>query len=188
MYAASADAVNSSYPNSLHVLSHLLGMSIELALKAFLRKKGYKENELRKLGHNLRKIYTETTNCGLTDTGSREFRLAVLGALYQGRIFAYPQQGVMNTIEPWSLRQIADEIICEVFAAIKGKKALTRMKHEPGLYIGSVYPEDVHASAWAQQSPLRQKRRVIVEDSVPLSPKAKGAAKGGKARKVGGRS
>lgn len=31
MYAASADAVNNTYPNALHVLSHLLGTSIELA-------------------------------------------------------------------------------------------------------------------------------------------------------------
>ena len=37
MYAASADAVNDQYPNALHVLSHLLGMSIELALKAYLK-------------------------------------------------------------------------------------------------------------------------------------------------------
>ena len=36
MYAASADAVNDKYPNALHVLSHLLGMSVELALKAYL--------------------------------------------------------------------------------------------------------------------------------------------------------
>lgn len=36
MYAESADAVNDKYPNALHVLSHLLGMSTELALKAYL--------------------------------------------------------------------------------------------------------------------------------------------------------
>jgi hypothetical protein len=40
MYAASADAVNDQYPNALHVLSHLLGMSIELALKAYLKHAG----------------------------------------------------------------------------------------------------------------------------------------------------
>ena len=40
MYAAAADAVNDRYPNALHVLSHLLGMSIELALKAYIRDAG----------------------------------------------------------------------------------------------------------------------------------------------------
>lgn len=43
MYAAAADAVNERMPNALHVLSHLLCTSIELALKAHLRHKGYDE-------------------------------------------------------------------------------------------------------------------------------------------------
>ena len=51
MYSAAADAVNDKLPNALHVLSHLLGMSTELALKAYLKNNGFSTSELRKLGH-----------------------------------------------------------------------------------------------------------------------------------------
>jgi hypothetical protein len=77
MYAAGADAVNDRYPNSMHVLSHLLGMSIELALKAFLLNGGRTEQELRKFGHDLRRLLEECESLGLTETGSRHFRFAV---------------------------------------------------------------------------------------------------------------
>ena len=47
MYAASADATNDKYPNALHVLSHLLGMSAELALKVYIILKYVKKNVLK---------------------------------------------------------------------------------------------------------------------------------------------
>ena len=50
MYAAAADAINARYPNALHVLSHTLGMAIELALKAFLVHHGLSEQGLHRLG------------------------------------------------------------------------------------------------------------------------------------------
>lgn len=78
MYTAAADAVNDRYPNSMHVLSHLLGMAIELGLKAFLLNGGRTEQELRKFGHDLRRLLEECESLGLTETGSRHFRLAVL--------------------------------------------------------------------------------------------------------------
>jgi hypothetical protein len=149
MYAASADSINRDYPNAVHVLSHVIGMSIELALKAFLSFHGKTEKELRGWGHNLEKLLAAAEICGLTATGSRHFRLAVLGANYQERIFAYPQAGVMNIILPWSLRQIADEIIQEVFIAVHGESTFAEHKDAPGLCIKSVYPEDVSAPDWA---------------------------------------
>ena len=48
MYAAAADAVNDRYPNALHVLSHLLGLSIELTLKAYLQYAGMSVRHMRK--------------------------------------------------------------------------------------------------------------------------------------------
>jgi hypothetical protein len=92
MYAASADAVNDQYPNALHVLSHLLGMSIELALKAYLKHAGCSADELKSAGHDLAALYYWAQEFGLEDTGSRDFVLNVLGASYQGRVFAYPQK------------------------------------------------------------------------------------------------
>ena len=70
MYAAAADAVNERHPNALHVLSHLLGMAIELALKAFLMKAGQTERELRKIGHDLQALLAAANAHGLTSTGS----------------------------------------------------------------------------------------------------------------------
>jgi len=80
---AVADAINDPYPNALHVLSHTLGMAIELALKAFLVQHGSQEPDLRRLGHDLASLLREAEGHGLTATGSRHFRLAVLGKNYE---------------------------------------------------------------------------------------------------------
>jgi hypothetical protein len=149
MYAAAADAVNDRYPNSMHVLSHLLGMAIELSLKAFLMNGGRPERDLRKLGHDLRRLLKECESLGLKNTGSRHFRLSVLGANYEDRLFAYPEEAVLTVIIPRSLREIANELIKEVFISVKGEKVFTELRGQPGLCIQSLYPEDVNASAWA---------------------------------------
>lgn len=152
MYAAAADAVNDRYPNSLHVLSHLLGMAIELALKAFLLNGGRADGDLRRLGHDLRRLLEEAEALGLTSTGSQHFRLGVLGANYEDRIFAYPEEGMLTIILPHSLREIAHELIREVFVSVKGEELFTQLQAEPGLSIKAAYPDDVHASAWAVPS------------------------------------
>jgi hypothetical protein len=149
MYAAAADAINDRYPNALHVLSHTLGMAIELALKAFLVEHGLTERDLRNLGHDLTGLLREAEIHGLTRTGSRHFRLSVLGANYEERIFAYPSEGVLTVILPRSLREIAHEIINEVFESMMGREQLEALQSEPGLAVQSVYPDDVNASAWA---------------------------------------
>jgi hypothetical protein len=153
MYAAAADAINDRYPNALHVLSHTLGMAIELALKAFLVHHGLTEKDLRRLGHDLAGLLREAENYGLTRTGSRHFRLSVLGANYEARTFAYPAEAMLTIITPASLREIAHEIICEVFDAVKGTAQLQALADSPGLAIHSHYPDDLNASAWAESVP-----------------------------------
>lgn len=153
MYAAAADAVNERLPNALHVLSHLLGMSIELTLKAYLRHHGCSVTELKQLGHDLAATYERAQQFGLTHTGSRNFRLHVLGANYEARLFAYPEEGHMVVITPWSLRQIGHELLVDVFSEIKGEQALAELADQPGLTIGSRYPEEVEPSAWATSPP-----------------------------------
>ena len=143
MYAAAADAVNERLPNALHVLSHLLCTSIELALKAHLRHAGYDEPQLRKLGHDLRELFLHATKHGLDYTGSRSFVLGVAGHNYRGRLFVYPERGVMNVIMPSRLRHMAHELICDIFARIKGKDILEANSDRPGLMIQSEYPEDL---------------------------------------------
>jgi hypothetical protein len=149
MYAAAADAVNTRLPNALHVLSHLLGMSIELALKAYLRRFGHSVGQLRELGHDLRGLLAAAEECGLESIGSRRFRLAVLGANYEERLFAYPEEGNLNVIIPARLREITQSLVDEVFIAIHGDQRFTELQGEPGLCIQSEYPEDLNASAWA---------------------------------------
>ena len=149
MYAAAADAVNERYPNALHVLSHLLGMSIELALKAFLLNGGREERDLRKIGHDLRALLEQAEAQGLTGTGSRHYRISVLGANYEDRIFAYPSEALLTIILPSRLREIAQEVICEVFISVKGKDIFDEFRAEPGLSIKSVYPDDLEPSHWA---------------------------------------
>lgn len=152
MYAAAADDVNERHPNSLHVLSHLLGMAIELALKAFLLNGGVTEPELRRLGHDLGALLAQAQELGLNATGSRHFRLSVLGANYEDRIFAYPEEGMLSVILPVRLREIAHELICEVFISVKGQQVFTELQAEPGLSIQSADPDDLDASAWAVPS------------------------------------
>ena len=149
MYSACADAVNDKHPNALHVLSHMLGMSIELALKAFLRHRGRSVRDLRRLNHDLVRIFEECTQEGLTRTGSRNFVMHVLGDLYEKRAFAYPQEAVLSVIMPWRLRQMANELIGEIFPLIHPDALEGLGAEPPGLSILSEYPEDLTASAWA---------------------------------------
>jgi hypothetical protein len=153
IYAAAEDAVNQQLPNALHVLSHLLCTSIELALKAYLRHSGYAEKQLRSLGHDLRKLLQHSSDNGLTYTGSRSFVLAVAGHNYRERLFVYPESGTMNVIMPGRLRQMCNELVCEAFSSIKGIETLQSMDREPGLCIQSIYPKDINASAWATTQP-----------------------------------
>jgi hypothetical protein len=150
MYAAAADAVNERLPNTLHVLSHLFCTSIELALKAFLSQAGYEEKQLRKLGHDLRALFEHATRRGLNYTGSHSFILAIAGYNYRERLFVYPESGTMNVIMPWRLRQVSQELICDIFCVIKGKEAFEALAGEPGLCVKSTYPHDLDASAWAE--------------------------------------
>lgn len=151
MYAAAADAVNDKLPNALHVLSHLLGMSAELALKSYLKHNNVPTPELRKLGHDLGAIYKRAQDFGFLYTGSRNFRLNVLGANYRERIFAYPEEAQLVVIAPRGLREIVQELIHDVFQVVKGEEALKELEAQPGLTIQSVYPEDVNPSAWDVQ-------------------------------------
>ncbi|MHB8413787.1 MAG: hypothetical protein ACYDB1_00125 [Acidiferrobacteraceae bacterium] len=149
MYAAAADAINDKLPNALHVLSHLLGMSAELALKAYLKHHGVSTRELRRLGHNLGALYEKAQTFGLAGTGSRNYRLRVLGANYQTRRFAYPKAGRLSVITPSSLREITHGLIVEIFAKLKGEVVRQALSAQPGLMIQSAYRQDVEPSAWA---------------------------------------
>ena len=75
-------------------------MSIELALKAYLRNGGCSPRELKRLGHDLGALYSRGQEVGLDYTGSHNFVLHVAGYNYRERLFAYPQEGVLTVIMP----------------------------------------------------------------------------------------
>jgi hypothetical protein len=102
-------------------------------------------------------LLEECESLGLAKTGSRHFRLSVLGANYEDRLFGYPEKGVLNAITPGSLRQTANELIQEVFISVKGEKNFNELRGAPGLCVQSVYPEDLNASAWAVHPWLSEK-------------------------------
>jgi hypothetical protein len=149
MYAAAADAVNRELPNSFHVISHLLGISIELSLKAYLLNRGVGKKEIRSMSHNLRTLFDKCVEKGMNYTGSRNFVLAVTSALYKKRTFVYPEKAVMRSILPRRLRQITNELIKVCFIEIKGQTTFDELSNKPGLCISSEYLEDVDPSAWA---------------------------------------
>jgi hypothetical protein len=70
------------------------------------------------------------------------------------RIFAYPEECVMNSIGPWRLRQVARELIEVSFRAVHGDAEYERLKDEPGLAIQSEYPDNCEPSAWALKVPI----------------------------------
>lgn len=148
MYASAADAVNDKLPNSLHVLSHLIAISIELSLKAYLCNTGYSEKQLKKIGHNLQELLKEACKIGLEYTGSRNFVLFVSGYNYNQRLFVYPKNCRMTVIMPWRLRQMAHELIRDIYSAIYGKDQYQEYSNQQGLFIDSNYPADIDASGW----------------------------------------
>jgi hypothetical protein len=123
-------------------------------LKSFLVHGGRTERDLRALGHDLHRLLQEAESLGLTSTGSRHFRLAVLGANYEDRIFACPEDCTLNVILPCSLREVANGLVREVFLLVKGEEVFAQLQSEPGLCIGSSYPDDLDPSAWTVAAKL----------------------------------
>jgi hypothetical protein len=156
MYAAAADAVNRELPNSFHVISHLLGTSIELSLKAYLLNKGSSHKVIRSIGHDLADLFRECVKHGLSYTGRRNFVLTVMSKVYKDRVFAYPKPAMINSISPWRLRQVAHELIVFCFIEIKGQAVFDELSGKPGLCISSEYPKDIEPSAWATAPALRR--------------------------------
>lgn len=149
MYAAAADAVNETYPNAFHVLSHLLGMSTELTLKAYLSEMGVATSRLRRYGHHLYKLYQRAVQLGLRDTSDRDMQMWVLERNYRLRRFAYPSPGIYYGIAMPQIRTVLHGMLAEAFVAINGHKVLEDLSDAPGLSIQSLYLEEITPARWA---------------------------------------
>ena len=95
-YYAAFENLYDKYPKvseMYEVKYYLLCHSIELAMKAFLREKGFTRNQLLEIGHDLEKlIYILHENGVLIDVGSME-RTFSLNDYYKTKQFEYPQTG-----------------------------------------------------------------------------------------------
>jgi hypothetical protein len=89
---------------------------------------------------------------------SRTLAVDILGGAFLGRTTRKGSsriqlKGTLTVITPRSLREIAHEIIREVFEAVKGSAPLASLDGAPGLAVQSCYPDDLNASAWAESAP-----------------------------------
>jgi hypothetical protein len=96
---------------------YLMGRSLELALKAFLLKKGLTLDELRskKYGHNLKKCFDKALELGLVGTPSFEGPeigvLELLNELYVSKRLEYIETGEMQIPLFYWLQVLATKLI-----------------------------------------------------------------------------
>jgi hypothetical protein len=92
-YSEAAKKVDGE-PELKNVSRFLACRSVELALKAFLRAKGWEEDKLMEIGHNLQAALREAEKAGLSESCriERVFRthLIILNIWYEKKDFEYP--------------------------------------------------------------------------------------------------
>ncbi len=98
--AAKTIIENSSNFEGSPPLLFLIAQSIELFIKAFLRGIGFSEPELKKLGHNLTKIYAEALEKNLNEYFSPQSNdqeiINLLNESYCSRDLQYVKTGMKN--------------------------------------------------------------------------------------------
>ena len=99
----------------------IASQAIELGLKAFLLNKGWTESEVKKVGHNLEKLWKEATKAGLRINGEHKFSVDVLSLSHDAPfLFRYPQDKVAVAItEPavlcLAVKAIIDSVEDKIF-------------------------------------------------------------------------
>lgn len=79
----------------LHPIGLLASQAIELSLKSYLISKGWEENKLKKIGHNLEKAMEESSKAGLKINLSQKFSVQVLSLSHDSPfLFRYPKTKV----------------------------------------------------------------------------------------------
>ena len=103
--------VLSERPNkaSVDAIGLLASHSLELALKSFLLMRGWNEEQLKKVGHDLEKAWIKAAECGLSINKTAPFWVRVL-SLGHGYpyIYRYPQEGTAIAIP--SLDELASNL------------------------------------------------------------------------------
>jgi len=113
--------VNASSPHYLTIL-FLLGQSIELALKSFLRSRGYTEAQLVRIKHNLPKSLRAAVNHGFPKPHPTDVQLLeLLDATYGAqRKLQYHRASAVNLPLLRPVRALAGEYLVHSFMFLGG--------------------------------------------------------------------
>jgi hypothetical protein len=111
-YAEAARQV-AGEPELRNVAYFLICHSIELALKAFLRTKGWEARQLKTLGHNLEAALKEAERVGLKEVCPFEWNfeccLRLLNVQYEAKDFEYIR--VAPTLHSFTFQQVMNLVL-----------------------------------------------------------------------------
>ncbi|PHR17104.1 MAG: hypothetical protein COA41_12730 [Sphingopyxis sp.] len=100
-----------------HVIYYLLGHSAELALKAFLFKRGHTLEQLMKIGHDLGKLISVAAEHNLKSTKDT-IQLKELSKLYKTKQYEYRKNSGVNLPDLQCLTEEIENIHTAVFDAL----------------------------------------------------------------------
>jgi hypothetical protein len=130
-------------PQYLTIL-YLIGHSMELALKAFLRSRGYNETQLQKIKHNLPRALRAAVEFGFPKRAAEDERLLeLLDSTYGAyRRLQYDRATAINVPLLRTVRELSHEIVVESFKALAGNPALLSQTSRDafGLFIDTQAP------------------------------------------------
>lgn len=110
---------------------YLLGHSIELSLKAYLRQHGLTVHQLRKVGHDLGKCYRKAKELGLLSawqpTPEQEAELRVLNVLYEAKDLEYIRTGPAR----WPRLEPLEALAADLFNAVAPLTGFARSVRVP---------------------------------------------------------
>ena len=95
----------------------LVGQSVELALKAYLRETGVHPRAFRELGHNLEKCMREAESAGFSHRANKQ-HLNLLASEYGVHRFRYIETGLVNLLSPEDLFLLNADILQGALQAI----------------------------------------------------------------------
>ena len=143
------------------LLTFVLAIALELALKAVLRKDAATEKTLRRLGHDVEAAYRlvgkRHAPARLRRTRDRVRVLRLLGAYYKPKYLEYTPVGWYSAPKLYVLRGMVFEAIRFALDHVYGVGTYARRRHTRGVKIGAT------EAAYGNASRRELKRRELRE-------------------------
>jgi len=149
-FAAAADAYSArGYTAAKHVLSFLLGRSIELAYKAYLIRQGATEARLRKLGHSLAALQAAAEETGFSSGTTLSMQdcevIRFLDTDYRDKSFEYPERRITTGYNEGLVRTVTDKVLRGAAVAIWGLASYEELQAATrNRYSGMVISDDAY--------------------------------------------